>query len=184
MESGEFVKQCKRNFGDNIYKLKIFAKNSVLHIKVEHEPTGEQWNNQFSSSCIVFCCVFGDISFLLTCISTFKKTDIEEMTNKAGNFKTFETFAEMLCSALDSTKKSVCIDMLTYHDLETLKTQKRYRNVFNGNQRGRSLISTTPQSTNNKRYLILTYISDFDRHFFCRYWNYFDLFLFLSSSNN
>lgn len=60
-----------------------------------------------------------------------------------------------MVQALRSTSDSVCIDLLTYSDLENLKNKKT-------NQSTNSSQNTT-QSTNNKRYFILTYITEFER---------------------
>ncbi|ETO12501.1 protein required for templated centriole assembly [Reticulomyxa filosa] len=65
-----------------------------------------------------------------------KTKDIEEITTKTGNYKTFETFSEMLYNALDETNKSVFIDLLTYQDLETLKTRKSLKTLSGSNSAG------------------------------------------------
>ena len=49
--------------------------------------------------------------------------DVEEITLKAGNFKKFEVFLQMLASAFDNDSESVYVDVLTYSDLEMLKAQ-------------------------------------------------------------
>lgn len=80
-------------------------------------------------------------------------TDIEDITAKTGNFKKFPVFVKMLLSALKQASDSVFVDLLTYQDLEVLKSRKA------GNQ-------GPPQRTqppNNKRYLIMTYAAEFDR---------------------
>lgn len=80
--------------------------------------------------------------------------DVEDITAKTGNFKKFPVFVKMLLTALKQESESVCIDLLTYEDLELLKSR-----------RGRSTQpeSAKPVLTGNKRYLILTYAAEFDR---------------------
>ena len=59
----------------------------------------------------------------------------------------------MLLSALKHHSESVCVDLLTYQDLELLKSRKGK----NPSQLTRSI------PPNNKRYFILTYAAEFDR---------------------
>ncbi len=59
----------------------------------------------------------------------------------------------MLASALQQESDSVFVDLLTYSDLETLKSKK---------SAGRAPLQRTIPP-NNKRYLILTYAAEFDR---------------------
>jgi hypothetical protein len=49
--------------------------------------------------------------------------DIEEITRKTGNFKTFTVFVKMLRSAILQESDSVFVDLLTYQDLEMLKNK-------------------------------------------------------------
>eukprot|EP00898_Chlorokybus_atmophyticus_P005494 jgi/Chlat1/5946/Chrsp4S06418 len=118
--------------------------------------------------------VFGGVEYLLTvacvrgdtlCVEAEQKSDgsrwrgdftaryIEDITGKTGNFKKFSVFVRMLLSAMTEQSDAVCLDLLTYHDLELLKHRK-------------SKGSFAPRRTappNNKRYLILTYAAEFDR---------------------
>ena len=63
----------------------------------------------------------------------------------------------MLSSAFSKDSDSVLVDLLTYSDLEMLKARKT----------GRDTSSATSNTTNSKnqlkRYVILTYQSEFDR---------------------
>jgi coiled-coil domain-containing protein 61 len=89
------------------------------------------------------------------------------MTHKTGNFKKFSVFINMLSTALtqgsgggsgseqkQQKSHSVIIDLLTKADLEMLKARKTGRPV-----------ATLPsvQRNTTKRYVILTYIVEFDR---------------------
>lgn len=49
---------------------------------------------------------------------------IEEITQKTGNFKKFPVFMKMLLTAVEHSSESVFIDLLTYSDLEVLKSRK------------------------------------------------------------
>jgi coiled-coil domain-containing protein 61 len=82
--------------------------------------------------------------------------DVEEITQKAGNYKTFEIFIKMLNSAISKESESVFIDLLTYSDLEQLKARK-------SSQASQVTNSVTLNKSQNKRYIILTYSSEFDR---------------------
>ncbi len=90
-------------------------------------------------------------------------TDVEEMTTKTGNFKKFPVFCKMLHTALTRASESVFIDLLTIQDLETLRARRQQRDDDVNT-------STAPVSSSlaksNKRFLILTYLVEFDRvHF-------------------
>ena len=77
---------------------------------------------------------------------------------KAGNFKKFDVFLQMLASAFDNDSESVYVDVLTYTDLEMLKARK--------GAPGGDTETTTSQSSSRsqtKRYVILTYRGEFDR---------------------
>ena len=84
--------------------------------------------------------------------------DVEEITQKAGNYKKFSVFVKMLKSALSKDSDSVFVDLLTTGDLELLKARKT------GSLTNSSLSSTS--RAQSKRYIILTYSGEFDRvHF-------------------
>ena len=87
--------------------------------------------------------------------NVFTAEYIEEITQKTGNFKKFSVFLKMLLISLNKNSESVFLDILTYQDLQVLKARKQ----------GASN-SQTPvlnQANNNKRYLILTYVVEFDK---------------------
>lgn len=79
--------------------------------------------------------------------------DVEGITAKTGNYKKFSVFVRMLVSAIHQESESVFVDLLTYADLETLKSKKGPSQA--------PFKRTIPP--NNKRYLILTYAAEFDR---------------------
>ena len=79
--------------------------------------------------------------------------DVEDISAKTGNYKKFGVFVRMLASAIRQESDSVFVDLLTYSDLETLKSKK---------VSGRAPLQRTIPP-NNKRYLILTYAAEFDR---------------------
>ncbi|XP_012254762.2 centrosomal protein CCDC61-like [Athalia rosae] len=86
--------------------------------------------------------------------SSYDTAYIENLTQKTGNFKQFDVFVAMLQSALLKTSDSVTIDLLTFEDLEVLRSQRTQgcdrREVLTG-------------KTSNRRYLIVTYSVEFDR---------------------
>ncbi len=85
--------------------------------------------------------------------SSCHSADIEDISAKTGNYKKFAVFVRMLASAIRQESDSVFVDLLTYADLETLKSKKGA---------GRAALQRTIPP-NNKRYLILTYAAEFDR---------------------
>ncbi|GLI61493.1 hypothetical protein VaNZ11_003821 [Volvox africanus] len=83
----------------------------------------------------------------------FTSRYIEDITAKTGNFKKFPVFVKMLLSALKQASDSVFVDLLTYQDLEVLKSRKA----------GTQAAPQRANPPNNKRYLIMTYAAEFDR---------------------
>lgn len=93
--------------------------------------------------------------------------DIEEITQKAGNYKRFGVFATMVSSAFSKNSESVFVDLLTLSDLEMLKARKAAASTSSANSGNMSVTSRTSAMRGNvgqhKRYLILTYTGEFDR---------------------
>jgi coiled-coil domain-containing protein 61 len=87
----------------------------------------------------------------------FSHADISEITSKTGNFKAYPVFVKMLVTALGKSSDSVCVDLLTYSDLEVLKAKRLRRAGQDVPSRPNNV------SCNNKRYLILTYQGEFDK---------------------
>ncbi len=84
--------------------------------------------------------------------------DIEEIAQKTGNYKNFDTFVKMLCTALEGKSDTVYVDLLTYGDLQLLRSKKNAASgMATDNAKKKS------KEASNKRYLILTYAVEFDR---------------------
>ena len=96
-------------------------------------------------------------------LSTFRASarvaDVEEITHKTGSFKKFDVFVKMLHAALQADEEGVHLDVLTYADLHALKNHK------SGSLHSDDAHEPQPfcAPANDKRYLILTYASKFDR---------------------
>lgn len=87
-------------------------------------------------------------------------TDIEDLTQKTGNAKKFPVFVKMLSTALSKVpSETVFVDLLTHADLETLKARKTGRAP--PLSAGVGMQSTGPHAS--KRYLILSYVVEFDK---------------------
>lgn len=84
---------------------------------------------------------------------------MEDITSKTGNYKKFAVFVRMLQTAVQQQSDSVFVDLLTFQDLELLKSKKA---AATGTANG---TAGPPRQlpASNKRYLILTYASEFDR---------------------
>jgi coiled-coil domain-containing protein 61 len=135
--AGESIDEVYRSvFRGTRYLLALNVERggSVMHIEVENESTNERWHGEFSSKYI------------------------EQITQKTGNFKRFMTFVKMLSAALQKNNDAVFVDLLTYGDLENLKSRKNGQNSSNVSSRGDSSFRGS-----KKRYLILTYTVEFDR---------------------
>jgi coiled-coil domain-containing protein 61 len=102
---------------------------------------------------------------------------IEEITNKAGSYKSFQVFIKMLMSALSKESESVVIDLLSFKDLEQMKMKKMQANSlkdsynysesgigFNtGKMNANTLSNTNDPIKMNKRYFIMSYSNEFEK---------------------
>ncbi|XP_041509179.1 centrosomal protein CCDC61 isoform X2 [Microtus oregoni] len=113
------------------HAVRVVVSGQVLELEVEDRMTADQWRGEF------------DASF------------IEDLTHKTGNFKQFSIFCNMLESALTQSSESVTLDLLTYTDLESLRSRKL------GGRPG--ILAPRSAQLNSKRYLILIYSVEFDR---------------------
>eukprot|EP00042_Codosiga_hollandica_P005187 m.1956 g.1956 ORF g.1956 m.1956 type:complete len:416 (-) comp2358_c0_seq1:71-1318(-) len=85
---------------------------------------------------------------------------IDELTRKTGSHKPLATFAAMIIAGLARSSSCLTLELLTYADLEAIRQRKR---TEGGPQLDQSQITLANSS---KRYLILTYETEFDRvHF-------------------
>lgn len=82
----------------------------------------------------------------------FSAQHIEGLTSKAGSFKKLPTFVKMLTAALQQESKCSFVDLMTPADLEALRAKRPIEAARPG--------ISLPQ---NKRYLILTYVGEYDR---------------------
>ncbi|KAJ1503834.1 Coiled-coil domain-containing protein 61 [Coelomomyces lativittatus] len=109
--------------------------------------------------------------------------DIENITKKTGNFKRFHTFIEMLLSAMKKNNPNLFLDLLAPNDLQHFKVHPSFtssndvvkptsENVpyppFSTSSLSSKLHHPTSSSNKNssfsqRRYLILSYTSTFDR---------------------
>jgi coiled-coil domain-containing protein 61 len=112
------------------YIMTVSTIDDTLVLHAEERETGDRWRGQFSSRYI------------------------EEITHKTGNYKKFSVFVKMLMSSMTTESDSVFVDLLTYSDLELLKSRKTGR---------QGSAAANSSSKNNKRYLIMTYAVEFDR---------------------
>ncbi len=86
----------------SVFKLSSFDSQFNLVIDVESKMQGLIWR--------------GD----------FKQNYIEEITNKAGNYKKFPVFVKMLLAAIKrDSPDEVVIDLLTQQDLALIKARKQ-----------------------------------------------------------
>ncbi|QDZ24937.1 hypothetical protein HOP50_15g74800 [Chloropicon primus] len=122
------TESVEREFGENFYQVTVSAhKGDTVSVEAELLDSGERWRGDFSSKYI------------------------EDITTKTGNFKKYSVFVKMLFSSLNENSSSVFLDLLTYEDLESLKS------------RAGATSRTDRASTGNRRYIILTYAAEFDR---------------------
>ena len=89
----------------------------------------------------------------------FSREFVETMTQKTGSAKRYDVFAKMLETALrsETPNDNLAIDIATYDDLEAMNMRRSRIQSVNESYSSRA------GKKNEKRYLILTYISAFDR---------------------
>ncbi|XP_062502740.1 centrosomal protein CCDC61-like [Corticium candelabrum] len=107
------------------------SEQQLLVVDVEDKTTAEQWRGEF------------------------QPLYIKELTQKTGNFKQFHVFVDMLKSVVTKTSSSVSLDLMTFSDLEQLRSHQGHKS--------RQPVSKPVPHVANKRYLILTYTVEFDR---------------------
>ena len=118
-------------FSLSVYKVSKFDANFRMVIDCESKLDGLLWR--------------GD----------FQQKYIEEITNKAGNYKKFQIFTKMLMTAMKREQPDeVYLDLLTAQDLAQLKARKQ----------GASAQSDHTQvDPKQKRYLILTLSGEYEK---------------------
>nr|XP_022901401.1 coiled-coil domain-containing protein 61-like [Onthophagus taurus] len=111
------------------YLVKMNISNKCLELVICDKQSGEEWQ------------------------CSYDQAYIENLTHKTGNFKQYDVFVTMIKSGLLKTSDSISLQLLTFEDLDTLRTKKLrcFARNFN-NPHG-----------NNRRYLIITYSVEFDR---------------------
>ncbi|KAM3147762.1 hypothetical protein pb186bvf_000090 [Paramecium bursaria] len=114
------------------YKLNVNASDRLLSIELEAKYDAKFWKNTYTSDYI------------------------EEITKKTGNPRKFQIFLNMLQSAITKQNDNVFYEVLTFQDLENLKSQKL-------SESGQSYKSSSSNTKNNKRYLILSYQNEFEK---------------------
>lgn len=124
--------QADCSFRHGEHTVRLILAHSMLEVEVEAQLTADQWRGEFDAAAI------------------------EELTHKTGNFKQFGIFCTMLESALLKSSDSVSLELLTYSDLEMLRSRK-----VGITTRPPPPAAVSPLSA--KRYLILVYSVEFDR---------------------
>lgn len=119
-----------------VVSLMVDNNKEIFILEVEDRLTSDQWRGEFDARYV------------------------EDLTHKTGNFKQFSVFVNMLESALSKNSNSVSVDLLTYGDLESLRTQQHLRPGY-GTQHIPG--AKTRSQLHCKRYLIMTYTVEFDR---------------------
>ena len=89
--------------------------------------------------------------------SIAESADLEALTAKTCSPRRFDAFVSMLLAALRCTSSSVSLDILSFRDLEAL------RGGGSSSMRGRPQSQDPLPVHGGKRYLILTYKSEFER---------------------
>ncbi|KAM8793983.1 centrosomal protein CCDC61 [Eudromia elegans] len=120
--------QAECSFRGGAHAVRMAASGAALQLEVEERRTGHRWRGDFEAAFV------------------------EELTRKTGNFKQFGVFCSMLESALTQRSEAVSLELLTYADLEALRSRGRPP------ARGAGAAAL-----GSKRYLILVYSVEFDR---------------------
>jgi len=119
---------------DYIVSMCVDSQASALRMAIEQKDDLKRWQGNFSS------------------------TYVEDIASKTGNFKKFPVFVEMLRTALGNQSDTVFVDLLTFADLQMLKSQHSKAKAGSS-----TAAANHSKGSSNKRYLILTYAVEFDR---------------------
>lgn len=118
----------------------------MLSVEIERLSDGERWRQDFTAPWL------------------------EDLTRKSGSFKPFSVLHRMLLMALASSSDTVTVELLTQEDLELLRkhgnhhsTQANTKPTSANDPLLKLQRKTASSSGKGKRFLILTYMSEFDR---------------------
>lgn len=112
-------------FKDIEYLVCIKALNDILTLTLTNPKTSTTWTGSYTAK------------------------QIEDLTGKTGNTKSFAVFCKLLTAALQSKNPSLHLDFYSYQDLESLR-------------KGSSKLSNSSKPS-KKKYLIISYITDFEK---------------------
>ena len=138
------------------YDVSLSCDGEMLHLTLWQRDADRKWIGSFNTRCARRPAKRP--AYILH-RHLARVADVEEITHKTGSFKKFDVFVKMLHAALLADEQDVHLDVLTYADLHALKNHKA------GNLHGDDAREPQPfcAPANDKRYLILTYASKFDR---------------------
>ena len=129
-----------------------------LHLQIDYIVSVSVYRvSSFDPECRIIIDVESKLQGLIW-RGEYKQKYIEEITNKAGNFKKFSVFMKMVLAALKREQSDeVIIDLLTQQDLALIKARKQNPGVQQD-----SLDHTSVDPT-VRRYLILTLNGEFEK---------------------
>ncbi|XP_044729363.1 centrosomal protein CCDC61-like [Chrysoperla carnea] len=133
MADHHLVTTCCFKGREYLVKMNI-VNNTLIDITITDKYSGEDWQCNYDAAYI------------------------ESLTQRTGNFKQFNIFITMLKSGLLKTSDCVSLDLLTFEDLEILRSRKGKPFCPSGYSANGKF-----STNNNRRYLILTYSVEFDR---------------------
>lgn len=113
------------SFKEIEYLVVIKALNDILSITITNPKTSSTW------------------------IGSYTAKQIENLTSKTGNTKSFPVFCKLLTAALQTKNPSLHLDFYSYSDLESIR-------------KGTSKLSNSFKPS-KKKYLIISYITDFEK---------------------
>lgn len=128
------------SFAAGSYLVVVTSNTASLGLRVQDTVTQQDWAQEYT------------------------KPYIEELTRKTGSAKTFPVFTRMLQTAVQGRSSSVVLELHTFEDLQQLRNQKiglpHPKGQYHG-LNGAQLPESNPLKS--KRYLLMTYSSEFDR---------------------
>jgi hypothetical protein len=119
------------------YLIYLSAREQTLRIDLENPLEGCYWKNEYESH------------------------KLEEIAEKTQSYKKFNVILKMIVMALSKESDSLICELLSYKDLEAIKQKRSGINNTTLNESQ----SVDPNKINQK-YLVITYVSDFEK------WNF------------
>lgn len=131
-----FKNSYEMSFRGTEYIVNVKAEMEKLNILIEEKLTVQRWKGEWTS-----------------------KT-VESITQRANHEKSYADFVKIFLIALEQKSRRIYIDFLNFQDIQMFKAKR------SNNEEAIKKASSTDALQNTKRYVILTYMTEYDKAHF------------------